>query len=271
MDTITFVVITKNEESNIRQCLESIKWADEIIVVDSFSKDQTVKICLNYTKKIYKRQWPGIPARQRYFGCLKAKSKWIFNIDADEVVSSSLKKIIKKILKQGSEYTCFLVRRYNQILGSFWLRYHLDVWGCDYLPRLFNSEYVKVNKNSKAEGLIIKGKTIKIESPLYHYTQRNLNFWFEKINIRSNREAEMKRKRRTVKWYHLLFITPLAFFKSFIIRRGFADGMGGLIFSLNYMLYRTVLYMKIWEYQNIKKYQKKCTEKPIFFKEKDIN
>ncbi|MCX7661417.1 MAG: glycosyltransferase family 2 protein, partial [Candidatus Omnitrophica bacterium] len=105
-DTISVVIITKNEERNIRECLESVKWADEIIVVDDCSTDNTVRICQNYTDKIYLRKLQGF-GEQKQFGLEQASSDWVLFLDADERVTPQLKEEIQDVLQISPNYDGF--------------------------------------------------------------------------------------------------------------------------------------------------------------------
>ena len=114
---ISVVTITLNEERNIRSCLESVKWVDEIIIVDSFSTDKTVEICDEFTNRIYQRLWPGFGA-QKNFGIDQALSEWVLIVDADEKVTQALREEIQETLKQPGNIVGYHIPRCNFWYGK---------------------------------------------------------------------------------------------------------------------------------------------------------
>lgn len=119
MANISAVVITHNEEHNIKDCLQSINWAGEIIVVDSYSKDRTVEISKRFTDKVFLREFDNFSAQKNY-GLLKASFDWVLSIDADESVTDGLRKEIEQTIKDPSlEKEAFFIKRLNNMYGKF--------------------------------------------------------------------------------------------------------------------------------------------------------
>ncbi|MBU1037748.1 MAG: glycosyltransferase family 2 protein, partial [Candidatus Omnitrophica bacterium] len=115
-ETLSVVIITKDEEANIRECLEGVKWADEIVIVDDMSLDRTVTICREYTDKIFSRKMDGFGAQKQY-GIDKATGDWVLSLDADERLSPELESRIKRILETGSQRAGYRIWRKTFYLG----------------------------------------------------------------------------------------------------------------------------------------------------------
>ncbi len=115
-EAVSVVIITYNEERNIQRCLESLRWADEIIIVDAFSNDNTLTISASYTDKIFQREWPGY-SEQKNFGLSRAAYEWVIFIDADEKISFPLANAINKVLQGGSEFSGYYFLRQSFYLG----------------------------------------------------------------------------------------------------------------------------------------------------------
>ena len=121
MENLSVTIITKNEEKNIGRCLASLKWADEIVVVDTNSTDRTVEICRQHTEQIFSESWHGY-GKQKNICAMHAKNRWILNIDADEVVTSASAEEIQKVLKEGPQYPDYQFPRKNYF-GDRWIRF----------------------------------------------------------------------------------------------------------------------------------------------------
>ncbi|CUS98958.1 glycosyltransferase family 2 protein [Candidatus Kryptonium thompsonii] len=246
--TLSVVIIAGNEEGKIADCLESVSWADEIVVVDSESKDRTVEIAKRYTDKVFIKKWEGY-APQKQFAIEKATCDWILSLDADERVSPELRKEIESILESETEYDGFYVPRRNFFLDK-WIK--SCGWYPDYQLRLFKNGKARVTPKKVHEGFIVDGKVGYLKGDLIHLTHVDLFDTFEKINHYSSLSAEERVSKRVVKWYHILFAPFLAFLSHFILKRGFSDGVYGLMVSLNHAMTKLQTYMKIWEIQNVK-------------------
>jgi len=246
-EKLSVVVITGNEEKNIAECLESVAWADEIIVVDSESKDKTVEIAKKYTDKIFIKKWEGY-ANQKQFAIEQATGDWVLSLDADERVSTELKSEIENILKGETEYDGFYVPRKNFFLDK-WIK--SCGWYPNYQLRLFRNGKGRITPRKVHEKFVVDGKVGYLKGHLIHLTHIDLFDTFEKINHYSSLSAEEKSGRK-VRWYHILFVPVFAFLSHFILKRGFSDGIYGLMVSLNHAMTKLQTYMKIWEIQNVK-------------------
>ncbi len=238
---ISAVIITGNEENNIRDCLKSVNWADEIIVVDSESTDKTVHIAKEFTDKVFVHKWRGYSIQKTYALSL-AKNDWILSLDADERVSDNL---AKEILETDlSVHNGYYIKRNNYFLGKL---IHGCGWGKDMQLRLFKKSEAKLSDRLIHEKFIINGKISKLKNTFSHYSYNNLNDAFNKINKYSTLEAIEKADKKFVNFFTVLFSAPFYFLHHFIIRKGFLDGIYGIIISYMHMMTKLQVQLKIWE------------------------
>ena len=238
---ISVTIITGNEEVNIRECLESVKWADEIIVVDSESTDKTVEIANSFTEKVFIRKWEGY-ASQKNFAMEQAANEWVLSIDADERATKELSEEILTL--NFADYDGFKIKRDNYFIGK---QITGCGWGNDYQVRLFNKNKTKLSDRLVHEGFVVNGKLGSLKNSMIHYSYRNLKDGFSKINEYSSLEANEKAKRKRITGLRLVFFPVWAFIQHFFIRKGFKDGRHGLIVSLMHAMTKLQVYMKIWE------------------------
>jgi glycosyltransferase involved in cell wall biosynthesis len=238
---ISVTIITGNEEENIVECLESVKWADEIILVDSESKDKTVELAATFTEKIFIRKWEGYAA-QKKFAMEKAANEWVLSVDADERVT---KELAEEILSEDlSRYDGYKIRRENYFIGK---QITGCGWGNDYQVRLFNKNKTRLSDRMVHEGFIVDGKVGELKKSIIHYSYRNLKDGFAKINEYSSLEADEKAQRKKISGLRVVFYPLWAFLQHYFIRKGFKDGTHGLMVSLMHAMTKLQVYMKIWE------------------------
>lgn len=245
---ISVIIITKNEEKNIKECLESVKWADEIILVDSFSTDKTLEIAKNHTDKIFLKEWKGF-AEQKKYALNQATNDWILSIDADERVSHQLKEKIESLLKteEIEKYDGFLIKRENYFLGKV---IRGCGWGNDFQLRLFRKGKTDLTKRLVHEGFVVNGPIGKIKEPMLHFSYQSFNDAINKINHYSTLEALEKFSKKKVNAISILFTPLIYFFQHFIFRFGFIDGIHGFFVSLLHALTKFLVQLKIWELQH---------------------
>jgi len=247
MNKISVTVITKNEEKNISDCLKSVDWADEIIVVDSESTDRTVELAKQFTDKIFIRKWEGYVPQKRYALSL-ASNEWILSLDADERITPELKEEILKLAP--GDYSGFKIRRKNFLLKK---EITSCGWEKDYQLRLMRKENASFSDRLVHEKFIVEGKVETLTNPMMHYTFSSFSEYFSKINYYSSLKAqELFTKKKRVGAWTIFSHTISAFFAFFIIRRGFKDGVYGLIISLLHSVSTMMNYVKLWELQNKK-------------------
>jgi len=244
MPTITGLVLTHNEEDFIEECLTSIVWVDQIIVIDSESSDRTVEICRKFTDKIFIRPFDDF-ANQRNYGLEKIKTDWVLVIDADERVSKELKNEIIKTISNSS-FEGYMIPRKNIFLNK-WIKH--GGWYPDYALRLFKnnkSRYTgKVHEHIRIEGTIGK-----LKQDLIHFTYRNIAHYLSKMNKYTTLwAAERHSQGRRTNFLWILLRPSLEFAKVYLAKWGFLSGAQGFIIARLSAYYQFLKYSKLWELQ----------------------
>ncbi|HOV99201.1 MAG TPA: glycosyltransferase family 2 protein [Bacteroidota bacterium] len=246
MIPISVIVITKNEERNIDDCLKSVTWANEIIVVDSDSSDSTVEKARQYTTQVLNHEWKGF-GEAKNFALSQCKNEWALWIDADERVTPELQREIMTSLDSiDSSVVAFRMPRLANFLGR-WI-YHCG-WYPGYVVRLFKKSVAQFSDDNVHEQLVLSHGTIgSLRSPLLHYTDPDLNHYFEKFN-RYTSLAAADLANKGAKFHHCsLVVHPLwTFIRMYILKLGFLDGREGFILSVLSAHYVFVKYAKFWE------------------------
>jgi glycosyltransferase involved in cell wall biosynthesis len=242
---ITAIVITFNEEANIARALESLAWADEIIVIDSESRDRTIEIARRFTDRIIVRQWPGYSA-QKNFAAEQASHDWIFSLDADEQVSDELRREIEA-LKQAAEpaVSGYEMPRLTFYLGR-WIRH--SGWYPDWKRRLYDRRRARWVGDYVHEALEVNGATTRLAGDLLHFTVENASAHHLRIDRYTRLAAEQayaQGKRASVA--SIIFSPLLTFIRSYIFKLGFLDGLQGYAiarFAAHYVFLKN---LKLWE------------------------
>lgn len=244
---IAAVVITKDEERNIAACLDSLRWADEIIVVDACSSDRTVEIAKRYTDRVFIRLWPGYGA-QRNFSVEQAKSEWVLVIDADERVTDSLKEEIQGIFRQGppADVAGFAVPRQNFFYGK-WIRYG-GIYP-DYSLRLFRRSSGRYAEDVPLhEPLVLNGTSMRLSSALEHFSMPTVHHHVQKMMRYSTLGADDKLQQRSkISMMDIAGNHLVTAFKTYVLKQGFRDGIHGIVVAGFAGLHTFVKYAKAWE------------------------
>ena len=229
MPSLSVIIITKNEAANIRACIESVVWADEIIVVDSGSSDATVEICHELGAQVYMHDWPGF-GMQKNRALGYATKDWVFSIDADERVTHELREEIQSAMQRGQAEGYEIPR-----LSSFCGRYmHHSGWCPDYVLRLFRRGSGKFSDDLVHERVIVNGPITKLQQLLLHESFRDLEQLLAKINHYSTASAQMlHRKNRTASLKKAVGHALWAFFRSYFLRAGLLDGREGFMLAVS--------------------------------------
>jgi len=248
---ISVCIITKNEEDSIKKCISSLNWANEVIVLDSFSTDRTLEIAKRMNARIYRRKFDNFVKQKN--ACISyARHEWILALDADEVITAKLAEIIlMKISSQETEYSGYYIPRKTFYLNQ-WIKH--SGWYPNYTVRLFKKNSGKFEGPGVHETVKVKGHTCKIKLPLHHYSYRNIGEHIDKINFYSTLIAHEKYsqgKRSSVIWAILKSISK--FFLTYFWKLGFLDGRAGLIISVLGGYYNFQKYIKLWELQKFSK------------------
>ncbi len=247
MEKVSVAVITKDEERNIGLCLESVRWADEIIVVDAGSKDKTREICEQYGAKVFLEEWQGF-GRQKNIAVEKTKNEWILNIDADERVTPELAAEIAEVLDEKPVVNGFYIPRKN-FFGSRWIRH--GGWYPDYNLRLFRKSKGRFQERKVHEKVILEGQAGYLKNPLEHRTYNNLKEFLQRQDFYSDLAAqEMLQEGRKSYFYDFLFRPCWTFLQMYILRAGFLDGYYGFLLARLYAYYTLAKYGKLKELIN---------------------
>jgi len=228
-ETVSACIIAYNEEKNIRRCLESVKWCDEIIVVDSYSNDRTVEICREYTGNVYVREYKGNIDQKNYAASL-ATMDWILSLDADERISPEMKREVLEILKKhNTSIVGYFFKRRAYMFGK-WIRH--SGW-YHYKLRFFRRKKGRFSGSEPHDQVEVNGKTAKMKGEIEHFTYDNLQDYIEKTIRYSTVAASKLKLRATALVVFLMLIKPpYKFFECYIIKLGFLDGILGLLISV---------------------------------------
>lgn len=247
---ISVTVICKNEEKNIRRCLESAKWAEEIIIIDSGSTDNTIEIAKEYTHNIEVIEWKGY-SDSRNRALQKVKTEWVLPLDADEEITNGLKEeILGVINSENHEINGYKIPRKSFFLNK-WIK-HCG-WYPGYQMRLCRTKFTTVANRLVHEGYLIEGKTGVLKNDINHYTVNSIYEFTSKINEYSTLQAIEKAPRKKVGFKEIYFNNISAFYQHFIFKKGFLDGVHGLMVSMFDLITNVLTYMKIYEIQNKEK------------------
>lgn len=227
--TISAIIITKNEEANIRECLTSLTWTDEIVVVDSGSSDRTVEICREFTDRVYTHDWPGFgPQKNRALGY--ATGAWVFSIDADERVSPELREEMLAALRSDGP-GAYEIPRLSWYCGRF-IRH--SGWRPDYVLRLFRRGQGRFSEDLVHERLLVEGAVGKLNNDLVHYSFRDLEQVLTVVNRYSTLGAAQKFAAGQRAGLAKAISRGLAeFFSTYLLKGGFLDGRQGLMLAIS--------------------------------------
>jgi glycosyltransferase involved in cell wall biosynthesis len=230
MAHLSVILITKDESANIGACLESVCWADEIVVVDAGSEDDTVAICRNYTDKVYIHEdWPGFGAQKnRALGY--ATGEWVLSLDADERVSPALREEIEQALA-SNRLDAYAIPRLSTYCGR---PIHHSGWWPDHVLRLFKRGCGHFSNSRIHERLIVAGACGQLCEPLFHESFRSLEEVLDKVNRYSTESARMlyeqgRRGGLGTAIGHGLW----TFLRTYVLKAGFLDGREGLMLAIS--------------------------------------
>ncbi|MEK7543334.1 MAG: glycosyltransferase family 2 protein [Patescibacteria group bacterium] len=249
---ISAIIIAKNEEARILKCLSSLKWADEMIVVDNGSMDKTTELALRSGAVIVKAQGVVDFAKLRNIAKDKALSGWLLYVDADEVVTEELAKEIRKVIRdQLSSFSGYKIRRKNYYLGHEWP-------ADEYILRLMRKDALTEWYGELHETARITGEIGRLHAPLLHDTHRSLGEMVTKTNEWSQAEARLRfdAEHPPVVWWRFIRVMSTAFFDSFIGQGGWRAGTLGWIESIYQAFSIFITYAKLWEMQQSNKLTK---------------
>ncbi len=242
---LSVVISAYNEEKNIERVLSSVKFADEIIVVDNESSDKTAQIAEKMGAKVLSQPNKNMLNINKNFGFGKATGEWILNLDADEEITQELKEEILLKINDG-KVNGFWIPRKNIIFGK-WIRHSL--WSPDYQLRLFKRGEGKFPCVHVHEPMTVNGETAHVQNPMVHYNYQTISQYLYKLDkLYTENEAEQFTKSgKKLKWTDVINWPMEDFLKTFFLQKGYKDGLHGLVLSLLQAIYQVVIFTKIWE------------------------
>ena len=251
--TVSAIIITKNAEATIRRCLESVQWADEIVVVDSGSTDTTLGICREMGARTHQTtDWPGHgPQKNRALD--RAGGEWIVALDSDEWMTSELREEVEKAIAEPRGRAAFAIPRRSSFCGRF-MRH--SGWWPDHVVRLFRREACRFSEDHAHDRLIVKGTTGRLQQPIMHEAIVELDQMLLKMNMYSSSSARMFHANgRRASLATALLHGWWAFMRTYFLRLGFLDGREGFMLAManaEGSYYRYVKLMLLCEKQVIK-------------------
>ena len=244
MNKLSVAIITKNEELNISRCLQSVSWADEIVIVDSGSIDKTKEICQAFDCKFIESEWKGF-GKTKQFAVQNTSHDWVLSLDADEVITPELRNEITELLQTNPRYYGYRIKRTSFYLGK---QIKHCGWDKDHTLRLFNKYFGAFNDKPVHESVQINGAIGLLRNPMLHYTYPTLEAHFNKMKRYAQIGAEaLYQKSRQSSPCTAIFRGCLKFFKMYLLQRGFLDGKHGFLLSYNSGWGVYLKYLLLWE------------------------
>jgi glycosyltransferase involved in cell wall biosynthesis len=245
MPKISAVLITLNEEKNIQRTLDSLRWCDEIVVVDSFSTDQTATLCRRAGCRVFQQPFNGF-GNQKQFAVDHARHDWILSIDADEVLTPGLTQEIKELLSGAAmPHAGYTIPRTLVFLGTV-MRY-----GPEHrrpILRLFDRRRGRFSKAAVHEGIELRGTVGALQHEMLHYSYESVSTYFVKFNRYTTLAAQQLHEQgRTASLMSVVLRPPLEFLLLYVVRGFWLNGYPGLVWSLLSAMYPSVKYMKLRE------------------------
>jgi glycosyltransferase involved in cell wall biosynthesis len=247
--TLSVAIITKNEEANLARTLASVRWANEVVVVDCGSTDRTERIAWEFGARFFVEEWKGYGA-QKNSAIAKCSGAWVLALDADEEVSAELAAEIRALLEGQPERDAYFLPRRNLFLGR-WMR-HGGYWP-DRKLRLFRRGSAAFEERVVHETMRCAGNTGRLTGSLIHHAYPTLDDYIEHMNRYSTLGAAQARERgRTSRGFLAflwnVYVNPVATFQyNYVLRAGFLDGREGLLLHLYHSVYVSWKYAKAWE------------------------
>ena len=224
---MTVIIPSYNEEFHIAACLQSVDWADEILVVDSFSTDATLEISRRFTDRILQHEYAN-SAAQKNWAIPQANHEWVLIVDCDERVTPSLRDEILELLQEEPQKEGYWIYRDNYLFGK---RIKHSGWGGDRVLRLFRRDIARYDQKRVHAEVKIQDAGV-LHNRLTHYSVSDMRHWVNKINRYSSWKAEDKCERGVnFPLLHLIFRPPIRFLKDFVFRLGFVDGWRGFLIA----------------------------------------
>lgn len=244
-EKISACVIAYNEERKIRRCLQSLAWCDELVVLDSFSTDRTPAICREFTPHVHQHEWLGYVGQRNFVRNL-ASHNWLLFLDADEEMSPALRdEILEHFEPDAGAYRGYAFPRQVYYLGR-WIRH--GEWYPDVKLRLFHKAHGRTEGVEPHDKIVVKGPVRRLKNPVWHYTYDDISDHLRTLDRFSTITAQQKFVQdQRFRWTNLLVRPWLRFFKGYVLKLGFLDGVRGLLIAAISAFGVGLKYAKMWE------------------------
>lgn len=244
---ISAVILSKNEEKNIGECIRGLTFCEEIIVIDDYSSDKTIEIARGLGAIVFQRKLEGDFAAQRNFGLGKATHKWVLFVDADERVNKELKEEMEReISTLNNPFLGYFFKRDDYIFGK---KLNFGETASVALLRLARKSVGKWIRNVH-EVWEVQGRTKTLKNSLRHYPHQTLREFINDINFHSDLHAVANYKEgKRSSWIKILFWPRAHGFKNWVLKLGFLDGTEGFVFALMMSFHSFLAWSKLWIYQ----------------------
>lgn len=246
--SISAIILTKNEEKNIVDCIESLNWCDEVIVIDDNSEDRTVELAKGNGAQVFSRSLNSNFSEQRNYGLSKAKSDWFLFIDADERMSDAL---IGELSTLNPPADGQLSAKYS----GFYIKRRDFMWGRELKHgETGNIKLLRLARKDagKWEGRVhekwkVKGKIGELKNPILHYPHQTLDAFLKEINYYTDiRAEELYKKGKKARWWSIILYPKFKFFVNYFLKLGFLDGIEGFVFSMIMSFHSFLVRGKLW-------------------------
>ena len=241
---LSVVILTKNEEARIGPCLDSVKWADELVVVDDESTDKTREIARQYTDKIFVRKMD-VEGRHRNWAYSQAKNIWVLSLDADEIATPQLEEEIIKVLSVPPKENGFTIPRRNYI-GNYWVKY--GGWYPSPQLKLFRKDKFRYEEVAVHPRAFMDDPCGHLSADIIHYSYKSFEDFLQKLNNQTTREAEKWfAQNKPMRLGRFLYRTIDRFLRTYVGRKGCKDGFIGFVVAFYAGLYQFISYIKYRE------------------------
>lgn len=242
---LTIIIPMGNRKDVLEDCIKSSLWADEVIIVDSYTTDGSYQIAKKYPVRIIQREYD-FSAKQKNWAIPQAKNEWVFILDTDERITIQLKNEIIDVISLSTENVGFRVPRLNYFLGKPLL--HAGYFP-DYQIRLFKREFGLYDLRKVHAHVLLNGPKGTLNSPIIHYAHQSIDQTIRNLLIlMTTWESEQRKETKKIGlWLQITFRPVAAFLLRYVRQGGWRDGYRGLVISLIWAMYVSMTYMKIWE------------------------
>ncbi len=247
MSNLSVVILTRNEEKNILDCIESVRFASEIVVVDDYSTDRTIDVLNGLGDariKVFRRNLEGDFAGQRNFGLSKAKGEWVLFLDADE-----------RITKQLADEILSTIKNHQSIINGYFLKRRDTLWGRELkYGETGNIKLLRLAKKNSGEwkGKVhevwnVPGRLGSLDNALTHYPHRTVReFLYEIDRYSTLRAQELFEQKKSVSLWEIIVYPKAKFVQNYVLKMGFADGTAGLMIAVMMSLHSFLVRGKLW-------------------------